>query len=262
MTRRWQIGDGTTRTTDILTQGGEDRQDSYWALCHSGFWPCARLPRVRRRRGAWDNARLTKVEKRGETEMVHYFEMRYSWCNSYRHRKWTRPQEFKSWTRLIAFHITLIPLGKVWIQLFSLQLWVNSREGWVLQPLWGKPVKLCLKLTLCHILLELRGLVNMDTLRWLYIRLVKVEKQGETKIIWCLVKAERSKKVEKFYRKTTPSFLFVWISSISDSLSFYSFHTFRLIKEEEKIFWGISSVIFFCYTRYAQSISVGGCPWG
>ena len=35
--------------------------------------------------------------------------------------------EFKSWTRLIAFHIATIPLGKVWIQLFSLQLWVNSR---------------------------------------------------------------------------------------------------------------------------------------
>ena len=28
----------------------------------------------------------------------------------------------KSWTRLIVFHIALIPLGKVWIQLFSLQL--------------------------------------------------------------------------------------------------------------------------------------------
>ena len=28
---------------------------------------------------------------------------------------------------LIAFHIALIPLGKVWIQLFSLRLWVNSR---------------------------------------------------------------------------------------------------------------------------------------
>ena len=28
---------------------------------------------------------------------------------------------------LIAFHIALIPLGKVWIQLFSFQLWVNSR---------------------------------------------------------------------------------------------------------------------------------------
>ena len=50
------------------------------------------------------------------------------WCNGYRHRKWTWRQEFKSWMRLIAFHIALIPLGKVWIQLFSLQLWVNSRE--------------------------------------------------------------------------------------------------------------------------------------
>ena len=26
----------------------------------------------------------------------------------------------KTWTRLIAFHIALIPLEKVWIQLFSL----------------------------------------------------------------------------------------------------------------------------------------------
>ena len=26
------------------------------------------------------------------------------WCNGYRRRKWTRRLEFKSWTRLIAFH--------------------------------------------------------------------------------------------------------------------------------------------------------------
>ena len=50
------------------------------------------------------------------------------WCNCHRRRKWTRRHEFKSWTRLIAFHIAQIPLGKVWIQLFSLQLWVNSRR--------------------------------------------------------------------------------------------------------------------------------------
>ena len=49
------------------------------------------------------------------------------WCNGYGRRKWTRRHEFKSWTRLIAFHIALIPLGKVWIQLFSLQLWANCR---------------------------------------------------------------------------------------------------------------------------------------
>ena len=29
-----------------------------------------------------------------------------------RRRKWTRRHEFKSWTRLIAFHIALIPFGK------------------------------------------------------------------------------------------------------------------------------------------------------
>ena len=35
--------------------------------------------------------------------------------------------EFKFWTRLIAFHIALIPMGKVQISIFSLQLWVNCR---------------------------------------------------------------------------------------------------------------------------------------
>ena len=32
----------------------------------------------------------------------------------------------------LYFHIALIHLGKVWIQLISLQLWVNSREDWAL----------------------------------------------------------------------------------------------------------------------------------
>ena len=40
---------------------------------------------------------------------------RCPWCNGYRRRKWTRRYEFQSWKRLIAFHIALIPLGKVWI---------------------------------------------------------------------------------------------------------------------------------------------------
>ena len=38
---------------------------------------------------------------------------RCPWCNGYRCRKWTQQHEFKSWTRLIAFYIALIPLGKV-----------------------------------------------------------------------------------------------------------------------------------------------------
>ena len=45
---------------------------------------------------------------------------RCPWWNGYRRRNWTWRYKFKSWTRLIAFYITLIPLGKVWIQLFSL----------------------------------------------------------------------------------------------------------------------------------------------
>ena len=39
--------------------------------------------------------------------------LRCTWCNGYRQRKWTRQHESKSWTRLIAFQIALIPLGKV-----------------------------------------------------------------------------------------------------------------------------------------------------
>ena len=58
---------------------------------------------------------------------VDYYFWRCPWCNGYRRRIWTQRHEFKSWTWLIAFHIALILLGKVWIQLFSLQLWVNSR---------------------------------------------------------------------------------------------------------------------------------------
>ena len=42
-----------------------------------------------------------------------YAYTRCPWCNGYRRRKWTQRHEFKSWTRLIAFHIALIPLGKV-----------------------------------------------------------------------------------------------------------------------------------------------------
>ena len=38
-------------------------------------------------------------------------------------------------------HIALIPLEKVWIQLFSLQLWINSMTGWILKLWFGKPVK-------------------------------------------------------------------------------------------------------------------------
>ena len=64
--------------------------------------------------GAVDHCLLTKC-------------LRCPWCNAYRRRIWARRHEFKSWTRSIAFHIALIPLGNVWIQLFSLQLWVNSR---------------------------------------------------------------------------------------------------------------------------------------
>ena len=34
--------------------------------------------------------------------------MRCPWCDGYRRRKWTWQYNFKSWKRLIAFHIALI----------------------------------------------------------------------------------------------------------------------------------------------------------
>ena len=45
-----------------------------------------------------------------ETDTI---KQRCLWCNGYRPWKWTRRHEFKSWPRIIAFHIALIPLGKV-----------------------------------------------------------------------------------------------------------------------------------------------------
>ena len=82
--------------------------------------------------------------------------------------QWTRRHEFKSWTRLIEFHIVLIPLGKVWIQLFSLQLWVNSLGEATCQGEENfelKPVKLRLKIDLVSYLSRAEGLVNMITLK-------------------------------------------------------------------------------------------------
>ena len=82
--------------------------------------------------------------------------------------------KFKSWKWLFTFHIALILSGKVWIQLFSLQLWESSRADWVLLPwlsnqsrrmktLNSNLLNYALKLTLCHILLMRReGLVNKN----------------------------------------------------------------------------------------------------
>ena len=46
------------------------------------------------------------------------------WCNGYCRRKWTRVPEFKSWTRLIAFHIVLI-------------LFVKGTNPIIHQPFYG-----------------------------------------------------------------------------------------------------------------------------
>ena len=76
--------------------------------------------------------------------------------------------------RLFVFHIMLIPLGKVWIQFFPLQLAVNWRGVLPLQPWYDyrwkketcdlKPVKLRLKLTSCQSLF-----VRRDIYLFMYI---------------------------------------------------------------------------------------------
>ena len=88
-----------------------------------------------------------------------------------RNRIWR--DEFKSWTRLIAFHIALIRFEKVWIQLFSFPLWVNSRADYVHQIWRGnqskrrkdefKTVKLRLKFDLVSCPAPAEGLVNIYT---------------------------------------------------------------------------------------------------
>ena len=49
-------------------------------------------------------------------------EIRHSWYNGYRYWKWS---EFNPKMRLFAFNIALMPLGKVWIQLFFPELSAN-----------------------------------------------------------------------------------------------------------------------------------------
>ena len=116
----------------ILTPGrpgvGRSAKTHTYQLCADTGFSLEDLPRTMDDRDGW----------RKRVKELHPISMRRCpRCNGYRRWKWTRRLEFKSWTRMIAFHITLIPLGKVWIQLFSLQLWVNSRTDWVLQPWWG-----------------------------------------------------------------------------------------------------------------------------
>ena len=49
--------------------------------------------------------------------------------------------KFKSWMKLFPFQIALIPLRKIWIQLFFLQLWINSRTDWTLKPWYSNRSK-------------------------------------------------------------------------------------------------------------------------
>ena len=103
----------------------------------SSCWVSGSMPPSKLRSWVWCSS---KGPKDGPGKQLHVFQGDYipfPWCSRYRRRKWTRRHEFKSWTWLTAFHIALIPLGKVWIQLFSLQLWVNNRTDWVLQPWLG-----------------------------------------------------------------------------------------------------------------------------
>ena len=58
--------------------------------------------------------------------------MESSWSSCHRRRKKTRIHEFKSWTRLFAFHGTLIPLERYESNFFSFQQRVICRADWAL----------------------------------------------------------------------------------------------------------------------------------
>ena len=63
---------------------------------------------------------------------IYIYIRRRSWLNVSRRRKWIQRPQFRALTKPFAFQIALILLGKVWIELFSLQWRVNSRADWFL----------------------------------------------------------------------------------------------------------------------------------
>ena len=75
----------------------------------------------------WTGTKLNDCDKLKRKKFIFLYQGAH---NNYQHKKWTQLPKFKTWTRLFAFHITLIPLEKVGLQLFSLKLWIrNSRYG-------------------------------------------------------------------------------------------------------------------------------------
>ena len=96
---------GASLSDCLVSYPGHLLKESYSSVVMQSVYSAAR--------GDWDKIILTQLCT------LYHMKLRWRcpWCNGYRRRKWTRRHEFKSWTRLIAFHIVLIPLGKVWIQL-------------------------------------------------------------------------------------------------------------------------------------------------
>ena len=81
------------------------------------FWPCARISADWFCTRNFLTAYSVHLPPRVDLLLLcTTYLWRCLWCSRYRRRKWARRYEFKSLTRLIAFHIALIPLGKVWIQ--------------------------------------------------------------------------------------------------------------------------------------------------
>ena len=85
------------------------------------------------------------------------------WCNGYRRRNWTRRHEFKSWIDCISHSTNTLGKGMNPIILpparfFSLGEGTSLGEGKLWIQTCETPLK---KLTLCHILPEWRGWVNM-----------------------------------------------------------------------------------------------------
>ena len=82
------------------------------------------LPKAMNDREKW-RERVRDIRASGTTWWWRYICVCVCVCR----RKWIWWLAFKFWTRLFAFPMVLIPMGKVWIQLFSLKLWVSSKAG-------------------------------------------------------------------------------------------------------------------------------------
>ena len=123
--------------------------------------------------------------------------LRGSRLKGHPHEKWNRRHEFKSWTKLFPFHFALMPLGKAWIHLFSLNCGhigfssLGKANNQKEEKSW---IQTASELSLCHILPEAEGLgryihktTSMEWPHYSSNSLQLILRQSSIKYLLCLV---------------------------------------------------------------------------